>query len=330
MNHAGRPRGRLTFRWACKDAEDSLAALRLAPQPLQQRNQRLGSSGLAPGDTQVQRRDLVAASIRQRQELEREARANTDDRLGCDIVSINDGPGQRQIVSPRPLPPNRRVVDASACWKGLEDGRQRVGRNADAGVADLNLQAVRGFRDRTDLDADVPCAVNLTDSRFSTSWRRRRSSPMPPQRQGGIDAAAQAQPLAAASRGRHHRRLDAISTLKSCACNRSEPASMRAPVQDVLDQASRLLPLVADDPISLGAPIRVSPPWASQRLLAPVAVQRAAQPVARVGQESGSCGQRGRFRPAPVQPRPARLCCCRRRFIATRVCRVCSTSRQHG
>ena len=62
------------------------------------------------------------------------------------------------MASPRPVPPNRRVVELSACSKAWEEAVQLFRAEADAGVPYF------------DVDQDVARHV---------SRRRRRSPPTP-------------------------------------------------------------------------------------------------------------------------------------------------------
>ena len=52
-------------------------------------------------------------------------------------------PARWQIARPRPVPPNRRVVEASACVNCSNSAPQLLGRDADAGVAHLERAARR-------------------------------------------------------------------------------------------------------------------------------------------------------------------------------------------
>ena len=46
----------------------------------------------------------------------------------------------RLMVRPRPVPPKRRVVEESACANAREQALLVLGRDADAGVGDVEVQ----------------------------------------------------------------------------------------------------------------------------------------------------------------------------------------------
>ena len=62
-----------------------------------------------------------------------------------------------EIVRPRPVPPYLRVVDASACEKGLKSAACKALRDTDSGIADResNCHLIGGLRVRGDAYRDL-------------------------------------------------------------------------------------------------------------------------------------------------------------------------------
>ncbi len=125
-------------------------------------------------------------------EVERAAAARPRSRPRDGRPSI--APGLGEIVSPRPVPPNRRVVEPSAWWNGFEDRRLLLRGDADAGVGDREVEAdaVSPLRSSTEtatatwprsvnlialptrLIDDLPQPVRIADERCRHVGRRRR------------------------------------------------------------------------------------------------------------------------------------------------------------
>ena len=61
---------------------------------------------------------------------------------------------RHEMVSPRPVPPNLRVVDVSTCEYGREDQLARILGNPDPGVAHCEPQCTRRFVVGVALDPD--------------------------------------------------------------------------------------------------------------------------------------------------------------------------------
>ena len=78
------------------------------------------------------------------------------------------------------MPPYLRVTELSACTNGLEDRFELFGRDADAGVADLELEhaAARRRRATWPRRTTLPSSVNLIAllTRFIKSCLRRCGS----------------------------------------------------------------------------------------------------------------------------------------------------------
>ena len=65
---------------------------------------------------------------------------------------------RRLIVRPSPVPPNLRVVEASACVNGWNSLAHLLGGHADPGVADVEADRVPEVGDLPrDRDADGAC-----------------------------------------------------------------------------------------------------------------------------------------------------------------------------
>ena len=92
------------------------------------------TSRLAPGDRGERRppSDWGAAKARSRRK-----RVPRPSRLATPIVPPMAAVRRCAIISPSPLPPNRRGVSASACAKAVNSRRRAARRDAGAGILDL-------------------------------------------------------------------------------------------------------------------------------------------------------------------------------------------------
>ena len=95
----------------------------------QVRQQRLGRRDRAPA---------TSASLERRREVERAARARRA--LDPDAAAHQLRRASPRWSSPRPVPPNRRVVEPSAWLNASKIVRLLVGGDADAGVGDAEVQ----------------------------------------------------------------------------------------------------------------------------------------------------------------------------------------------
>ena len=140
---------------------------------------------------------------------------------------------RREIASPRPVPPKRRVVDVSACAKGSNSRASCVRVDADAGVADLDAQqraGLVGAARRSRAPTTSPCSVNLTAlaSRLVSTWRRRPPSPrsVPGQRVRRSRRSARRPWRAPAARASRRSSSTISRRSKSCSSSSSLPASI--------------------------------------------------------------------------------------------------------
>ncbi len=110
------------------------------------------------------------------------------------------------MASPSPVPPKRRVVDPSACRKASKIACVLVRGNADAGVADAEVQAraplgARVLADRDDHVALLGELDGVADEvRRAPGWSRV-GSPTTPSGTGGIDVADQLEALLVRAEG---------------------------------------------------------------------------------------------------------------------------------
>ena len=85
------------------------------------------------------------------------------------------------MTSPRPVPPNRCAVEASACANSSNRRLLLLGGHADAGVGDRDLDRLRLARhvEHPHASSIPPTSVNLTalESKLLTIWRSRSGSP---------------------------------------------------------------------------------------------------------------------------------------------------------
>ncbi len=81
-----------------------------------------------------------------------------------------------QMDSPSPLPPNRRVVDSSACAKGLEDLRDRFIAEADSRIGDRESH-IRGPPISKDVAADDDLSFRRELDRIADEIREYLAQP---------------------------------------------------------------------------------------------------------------------------------------------------------
>ena len=112
-----------------------------------------------------------------------------------------------EIARPRPVPPNRRVVEPSACSNGSKIARQLLGGDADPGVGDgeaeHDLVARRRRPRRSTETTTSPRSVNLIalPTRLTRTWRSRPASPTTASGTSGRDPAGQLQALGVGPQG---------------------------------------------------------------------------------------------------------------------------------
>ena len=107
-----------------------------------------------------------------------------------------------------PVPPYWRVVEPSACANGSKSCSSAVGRDADAGVGDLEAherRAVARGRRRWPARTTSPSAVNLIalQTRLVSTWRSRAESPRTSAGTLGTIASRELEALLVRPRGEH-------------------------------------------------------------------------------------------------------------------------------
>ena len=151
-----------------------------------------------------------------------------------------------EIVRPRPVPPYRRVVDASACTNAPKISHCLSCGDADAGVAHREphgtSSSLRSID--SDLDHDLALSVNLMalPTRFRMICRRRPGSPTSASGHVGRDAARELQPLLIGAR---REQLDAVfdrvAEVERRAVEREAARLDLRDVEDVVDDRQQRL-----------------------------------------------------------------------------------------
>ena len=144
------------------------------------------------------------AGAEPRREVERAALA--DLALDPDLARPSSATSRAEIARPSPVPPYLRVVELSAWAKASKTLLLLVGGDADARVADGEVQAdlvVRLRLARSTRSTTSPRSVNLMalPTRLTRTWRSRRGSPDEGVRHVGRDVVGQLQPFLVGAQG---------------------------------------------------------------------------------------------------------------------------------